>query len=100
MRLPKQSIYLHIDYVDDSQLHLLSGRYYLHSIKNKTPTFERAGGNIPNFPHSSPYFLTYDNEGWCLRDARFLKNPEIDLGTWLKHFTKGCFQIIYLNPKS
>lgn len=99
MRVSKQSIYLDIDFVTGSKLHLLSGEYKFHSLQNKTSAFIREGDKILNFNH--PYYLSYDNEAWCLRDERFLKSSEMaKVGIWMKLFTKGCVLIVCLDHKS
>ena len=96
MRVQKKTIYLHIDFVAGSQLHLLSGQYNFHSTKNEAPAFVREGGKIQNFHH--PYFLSYGKDGWGLRDGHFLGSSSEDVGTWIKISTKGflfvCIDII------
>ena len=56
---------------------------------NKAPTFVREGEQVKDFNH--PYFLTFDNQGWCLRDGQFFENSQLDKGTWMRLFTEGWF---------
>ena len=94
MHSPKKTIYLHIDFIAGSQLHLLSGRYNFHSIKNEAPVFVREGGKIQSF--NNPYFLSYDKQGWGLRDGTFLSKQK-DVWTFVKILTTGCHLYFCLN---
>ena len=88
-RLPK-TIYVHVE-TENSNKHLLNGKFNFDSIRNNAPVFIRDGGKVPTFdPH--PYYLACYEDGWYMQDADFFGDNKP--GGWLSLSTKGLANIL------
>lgn len=84
-RLPKKPIYVHIE-TEDSNKHMLTGKYNFHSIRKNVPVFVRDGEKILTFdPY--PYYLAYSDSAWYFQDSEFFNDG--NGGGWMRLQTKG-----------
>ena len=86
-RGPK-NIYIHIE-CENSNFHLLSGKFNFHSEKNQAPVFIRDGGKIDDFETENPYYLSYVKSDWYIQSSTSF-DLDAERG-WLKLETKGLF---------